>query len=189
MSAEQMAHCDVRPPPSPKDFYGKDQYMSGALAIDSGESNERSLGKWMPVLVWAIIIFIFSTSYFSAENTSKWIDPILRFLMPGASVTKIALTHGLVRKCAHFINYAILFWLLVSGAMSERPYLAFAVCVVYAFLDEGHQMFVPQRTPSLYDVALDSTGSLFRRFLHAAVIAIAYGPGSSSAVEMRSTRP
>jgi VanZ family protein len=160
-------------PRSPKDFYGRDQYMSGALAINSAESNERSLRKWMPVLVWAIIIFIFSTSYFSAENTSKWIDPILRFLMPGASVTTIALTHGLVRKCAHFINYAILFWLLVSGPMRERPYLAFTVCVVYAFLDEGHQMFVPQRTPSLYDVALDSTGALFSRFLHAAVIEIA----------------
>jgi len=147
--------------------------MSGALAVNSVESNERSLRKWMPVLVWAIIIFVFSTSYFSAENTSKFIDPILRLIMPAASVTTIALTHGLVRKCAHFTNYAILFWLLVSGPMRARPYLAFAVCVFYAFLDEGHQIFVPQRTPSLYDVALDSTGALLSRFLHAAVIEIA----------------
>ena len=34
-------------------------------------------------------------------------------------------------------------------------------------------MFVPERTASLYDVALDSTGALFSRFLHAAVIEIA----------------
>jgi VanZ family protein len=147
--------------------------MSGALAVNSGVTNERPLGKWMPVLVWAIIIFVFSTSYFSAENTSRFFDPILRFVMPGASMTTIALTHGLIRKCAHFTNYAILFWLLVSGPMRARPYLAFGVCVFYAFLDEGHQMFVPERTPSLYDVALDSTGALFSRFLHAAVIEIA----------------
>ena len=147
--------------------------MSGAVAVDSRESIERSLTKWMPVLAWALVIFCLSTSYFSAENTSKFIDPILRFLMPGASAATIALGHGLVRKTAHFINYAILFWLLVSGPMRARPYLAFGLCVIYALLDEGHQMFVPNRGPSLYDVALDSTGALFSRFLHAAVIEIA----------------
>lgn len=147
--------------------------MSEAVAANSAQFSERPLSKWLPVVLWAIIIFSFSTSYFSAENTSKIIDPILRFLMPGASAATIALSHGFVRKSAHFANYAILFWLLASGPLRERPYLAFGVCVLYAFLDEGHQIFVPNRTPSLYDVALDSTGALFSRFLHAAVIELA----------------
>jgi VanZ family protein len=147
--------------------------MSGAVAVNSGEPVERSLTKWTPVVAWAIIIFVFSTSYFSADNTSKFIDPILRFLMPGASAATIALAHGFVRKAAHFTNYAILFWLLVSGPLRGRPYFAFGLCVFYALLDEGHQLFVPSRGPSLYDVALDSTGALFSRFLHAAVVEIA----------------
>ncbi len=147
--------------------------MSGAVAVNSGETVERSLTKWTPVVAWAIIIFVFSTSYFSADNTSKFIDPILRFLMPGASAATIALAHGFVRKAAHFTNYAILFWLLVSGPLRGRPYFAFGLCVFYALLDEGHQLFVPSRGPSLYDVALDSTGALFSRFLHAAVVEIA----------------
>jgi VanZ family protein len=147
--------------------------MSGAVAVNSGEPVERSLTKWTPVVAWAIIIFVFSTSYFSADNTSKFIDPILRFLMPGASAATIVLAHGFVRKAAHFTNYAILFWLLVSGPLRGRPYFAFGLCVFYALLDEGHQLFVPSRGPSLYDVALDSTGALFSRFLHAAVVEIA----------------
>jgi len=147
--------------------------MSGAAAVNPGESVERSLLKWIPVLVWAIVIFGLSTSYFSAENTSKFIDPILHLLMPGASAATVALAHGFVRKAAHFTNYAILFWLLISGPLRERPYLAFGLCVLYALLDEGHQMLVTSRTPSLYDVALDSTGALFSAFLHAAVIEIA----------------
>lgn len=147
--------------------------MSGAVAVNSGEPVGRALTKWTPVVAWAIIIFVFSTSYFSADNTSKFIDPILRFLMPGASAATIALAHGFVRKAAHFTNYAILFWLLVSGPLRERPYFAFGLCVLYALLDEGHQLFVPSRGPSLYDVALDSTGALFSRFLHAAVVEIA----------------
>jgi VanZ family protein len=147
--------------------------MNGAVAANLGESNERSLSKWMPVLLWAIIIFCFSTSYFSAENTSRIIDPILRFLMPGAAPATIALGHGLVRKAAHFTNYAILCWRLISGPLRARPYLALGLCMFYALIDEGHQLFVSNRGPSLYDVALDSTGALFSRFLHAAVIEIA----------------
>jgi VanZ family protein len=148
--------------------------MSGALAASStAQSAERSMTKWLPVALWALIIFCFSTSYFSAENTSRIIEPILRFLMPGASAATISLGHDLVRKAAHFVNYAILFWLLVSGPLRERPYFAFGLCVIYALLDEGHQLFVPNRGPSLYDVALDSTGALFSRCLHGAVIEIA----------------
>lgn len=147
--------------------------MSGTVAVNLPESHERPLFKWIPVLLWALVIFCLSTSYFSAEDTSKIIDPILRLLMPGASAATIALTHDFVRKVAHFTNYAILFWLLISGPLRERPYYAFGLCVLYALLDEGHQLFVPGRTPSLYDVALDSTGALFSRFLHAAAIEVA----------------
>ncbi len=147
--------------------------MSGAVAVNRTESHQPSSIKWLPVLMWAIVMFVLSTSYFSFENTSRFIDPILRFLTPGASAATIALEHSLVRKAAHFTNYAILFWLLVSGPMRAYPYRAFGLCVLYAFCDEGHQIFVTDRTPSLYDVALDSTGALFSRFLHAAVIEIA----------------
>ncbi len=147
--------------------------MSGAVAARATAPGEESLMKWMPAVAWAVVLFCFSTSYFSAENTSRIIDPILRFLMPAASAITIAFAHGLVRKAAHFTNYAILFWLLVSGPLRARPYTAFALCVLYALLDEGHQIFVPNRTPSLYDVALDSSGALFSRFLHAAVVEIA----------------
>jgi VanZ family protein len=147
--------------------------MSGAVAANPPEFLERPLIKWLPVLVWMLVMFGLSTSYFSADATSKFIDPILRLLMPGASTATIMLAHGFVRKAAHFTNYAILFWLLISGPLRERPYYALGLCLLYALLDEGHQLFVTGRTPSLYDVALDSTGALFSRFLHAAAIEIA----------------
>lgn len=147
--------------------------MSGSTLAAPGESIERTIVRWLPALVWATVIFVLSTSYFSAAETSRIIDPILRLLMPGASAAMIALGHNLIRKSAHFTNYAILFWLMVRGPMSGRPYSAFALCVLYALLDEGHQVLVPGRTPSLYDVALDSTGALFSRFLHGATCELA----------------
>jgi VanZ family protein len=130
---------------------------------------ERRRFAWFYVALWCAVIFTFSTSWFSAANTARLIGPIIQFFAPDASPSTVALVHLLVRKSAHFTEYGVLFWLLVRGPMRGRPYVALGICVLYAMFDEGHQMFVPGRTPSLYDVALDSTGALFSRFLNAAV--------------------
>ncbi|HEV2171687.1 MAG TPA: VanZ family protein [Candidatus Binatus sp.] len=125
--------------------------------------------EWIPVLLWGALIFTLSTSSFSAVNTATIIDPILRFLLPGLSAASVQVGHMLTRKAAHFTEYGILFWLLVRGPMAQRPYLALMLCIVYALTDEGHQVFVPGRTASLYDVALDSSGALFSHFLTTAI--------------------
>ncbi len=139
-----------------------------AAAIDRTAAGTK-LKPWLPVLGWMAALFILSTSIFSAADTGRIIEPILRWLFPFAPAAQIALMHGLVRKSAHFFNYAVLFWLLIRGPLAGRPYTALACCVLYATLDETHQIFVPGRTPSPYDVALDSTGALFSRFLNSAV--------------------
>jgi VanZ family protein len=98
---------------------------------------------------------------------------MLRWFIPGISAASVDVCHTLIRKAAHFTEYGILFWLLVRGPMVRRPYLALMLCVVYALTDEGHQAFVPGRTASLYDVALDSSGALFSHFLTTAIAEIA----------------
>lgn len=137
--------------------------------VPTGSSEQTSIRQWLPVIAWGALIFCLSTSAFSAINTAKIIDPILRIVLPGISAAAIDVGHMLIRKCAHFTEYGILFWLLIRGPMAERPYLALMLCVVYALSDEGHQAFVPGRTASLYDVALDSTGALFSHFLTTAI--------------------
>ena len=139
----------------------------------SADPPELSLGEWIPVILWGTLIFTLSTSAFSAASTSKVIDPILRLVIPGISAAAVDVCHMLVRKAAHFTEYGILFWLLVRGPMAQRPYLALMLCVVYALTDEGHQSFVPGRTASLYDVALDSSGALFSHFLTTAIAELA----------------
>jgi VanZ family protein len=148
-----------RPPKAP----------DGAATAAGAAAPSLSFGDWMPAILWMAALFILSTSAFSAANTSKIIEPMLRGIFPSASLATIALMHSLIRKAAHFTNYAILFWLLIRGPLEKRPYTALACCVIYAFLDEGHQIFAVGRGPSLYDVALDSSGALFSRFLNAAV--------------------
>jgi VanZ family protein len=128
-----------------------------------------ALKLWMPSIAWGVVIFGLSTSAFTASNTSHYIDPLIRWLFPLVSGPGVEVAHALIRKCAHFSEYGVLFGLLIRGPMRERPYRALALCVMYAFLDEGHQMFVQGRTASLYDIALDSSGAVFSRFLAAAI--------------------
>jgi VanZ family protein len=127
------------------------------------------LADWLPSILWMVALFALSTTYFSAANTSRLIEPILRWIFPTASLATISLIHNLIRKAAHFTDYAILFWLLMRGPLEKRPYTALACCVIYALLDEGHQIFAVGRGSSLYDVALDSSGALFSHFLNDAM--------------------
>jgi VanZ family protein len=143
--------------------------MPAAKSLSAGTPEIAPLGEWIPVIIWGALIFTLSTSAFSAANTGRIIDPILRWLLPGISSASVDVCHLLIRKAAHFTEYGILFWLLIRGPMAQRPYLALMLCIVYALTDEGHQVFVPGRTASLYDVALDSTGALFSHFLTTAI--------------------
>lgn len=140
-----------------------------STGLEGGVSPQILLADWWPVICWTVVLFFLSTSMFSAANTSRIIEPILQWLLPSATVPTLGLLHGLIRKLGHFANYAVLYWLLIRGPMAGRPFIAFVLCVAYALFDEGHQVFVPGRTASLYDVALDSSGALFSRFLHQAV--------------------
>ena len=136
------------------------------------EAPRPILSVWWPVAAWVVVNFIFSTSYFSASQTASVIKPILRFLFPHADPPTIDTLHALIRKLAHFAQYAVLFWLLARKPMRGRPALALLVCVMFALMDEGHQMFVPSRTASLLDVGLDFSGALFANFVRAGIAAI-----------------
>lgn len=80
----------------------------------------------------------------------------------------MATIHFIVRKIAHFTEYAILGLLAARAfrtsprrAISERWFLICAtLIVVYALMDEYHQSFVPSRTASVFDSLIDMAGGL-----------------------------
>ena len=119
----------------------------------------RSLLKyWLPVLLWMILIFIGSTELLSAEHTSRYIGPFLRWCAPHVSDATIATVQLVVRKCGHLTEYAILAALLFRALGGFGATLLLAA--VYAALDEFHQSFVASRTASPWDVAIDCAGTL-----------------------------
>jgi VanZ family protein len=123
----------------------------------------------MPVIAWMILIFAGSTDVLSAEQTSRFLVPFLRWLDPQISVATIAAIHLALRKLGHLTKYGILAALLwrafrdwgVRLRSWWRPaLLALVIAAVYAALDEFHQSFVPSRTASVYDVMIDICGAI-----------------------------
>jgi len=92
--------------------------------------------RWLPVLVWAAVIFAFSSIPSLGTGLGTW-DLVLR-------------------KLAHVTEYAVLGALLLRAI--GRPLPAFAVGVLYAASDEVHQHFVSGRHASPLDVAIDAAG-------------------------------
>jgi len=66
-----------------------------------------------------------------------------------------------LRKLAHIFVFTILTYLVASSMDSQhRAYLLFVIiaAIVYAFVDELHQTFVPGRVGSGRDILVDSIG-------------------------------
>ena len=129
----------------------------------------RFLKYWLLLLIWLGVIFIGSTDLLSAEQTSRFIVPILLWLKPGMAPETTWIILVIMRKCAHVCEYAILALLLwralrdgsaIRGKMSILFGAVLLGCAVFAASDEFHQSFVKSRTPSVRDVLLDIAGAL-----------------------------
>ena len=126
------------------------------------------LSRYLPLFLWTALIFLASTGLMSGSNTNSMLQPVLLWLFQHASEATLNFIHLVLRKGAHFTEYAILA-LLAARAFktSSRESLRghwFAVSlllvVIYALSDEFHQSFVSSRTPSIYDCLIDSCGGL-----------------------------
>ncbi len=96
----------------------------------------------------------------------SWIVPNFEEMTPEAQRSLCGTVEVVIRKLAHFSEYAVLgFALLLHIHQIEKrtlvrlPWLwAWCVGVLYAASDELHQGFVPGRSPGVMDVLIDSLG-------------------------------
>jgi VanZ family protein len=135
----------------------------------------RRLWRYGPLLVWMAFITFASTGEFSAANTSRILRPILLWLFPNLTPSEFAYTHYLIRKAAHFTEYAVFAFLaaraLAGSSMRvlRRSWFIISLLLVisYALLDEYHQSLVVVRTASIYDSLIDIAGGLTALLLYA----------------------
>lgn len=128
------------------------------------------LRDWLPVAIWCSCMFTASSDLMSAPHTSRFVEPFLRWLIPGISQGLIEEVHWTIRKGAHLTEYAILAGLLRHAiAHSRRNFTegfywkitlqAWGLATLFAATDEFHQAFVPSRGSSVTDVLIDACGA------------------------------
>jgi VanZ family protein len=128
----------------------------------------RRLMRFGPLLAWIVFISFASTGEFSADNTSRIVRPIVLWLFPNISEAALASIHLLTRKAAHLCEYAVLAFLARRAFISSSKLvirrhwfaISLGLVVLNSLLDELHQAFVPSRTGSIYDSAIDVLGGL-----------------------------
>ena len=129
----------------------------------------RILWYWFPVAMMFAVMYYFSTDVFSGDNTRSVIEKILLWFSPHASKHTMATFNYVVRKSAHFTEYAILGALLYRAFRAGDPVrwrfkwaiYSFLFSASWALLDELHQSFTKKRGGSIWDSLLDSSGALF----------------------------
>lgn len=106
----------------------------------------------------------------SFQRSSRIIAPIVRWLLPDLSDEAVHHIVVSVRKSAHVVEYAVLAWLLWRALRRSpapatplwqwsRAGLVLALAALWAATDELHQVLVPSRQGSAWDVLLDTAGA------------------------------
>jgi VanZ family protein len=141
--------------------------MESVVDNESLARRER-FRRYAPLVVWMLLIFLASTGELSASNTSRILRPLLLWLFPNISEETLVSVHFIVRKAAHFTEYAVLALFAARAFITSshewlRRAWVFAtilLIVLYSLSDEYHQSFVASRTASIYDSLIDMAGGL-----------------------------
>lgn len=159
---------------------------------------------WILVVCWMLVIFSLSaeTGDVSAARSQEVVEKLAKVLGDLAE-------EGLMRKAAHIFEYLILSVLayiamfatkhiqsdvnwsdskLIQLKSDNEIYIAFALWITAfgAVADEYHQIFVPGRSASLFDVLLDLSGACVLMLIIRIIVSIhVYVKDKKSPAEMQ----
>jgi VanZ family protein len=112
----------------------------------------KQFSAWLPVLLWAILIFHFSSETIPVASSVLWQD-------------------FAVKKTGHILLFGalgILVYraLIINGVEKKRALIwAIILAIIYGASDEFHQMFTEGREARIRDVFIDGLGATIFSFL------------------------
>ena len=112
------------------------------------------------VIIWMSIIFIFSS--FNSDTSTEQSNTIVNIIANLFNINNIELLSLIIRKMAHFMEYFILGVLVLNMLRytNKSITVGIIICILYAISDELHQILTPGRTFKIYDIIIDSLGSV-----------------------------
>ena len=121
---------------------------------------------WLLVFIWILLIFSYSLKNAQTSDNQSFffvyiIDDILKLFNIHLDLNFL---NHIVRKTAHFTEYAILGALVIIASnlkpLFKNKYFNL-IFIIVPFIDETIQYFTPGRSAQLSDCLLDSCGFIF----------------------------
>ena len=106
----------------------------------------KFLNLWLPVVLWAVLIFRFSSGIVPTASQVYWQD-------------------FAVKKMGHFLLFGVLAVLIYRGLIGQglnrkqAAVWAIALSFLYGAMDEFHQTFTQGREARVRDVVIDGIGA------------------------------
>ena len=134
-------------------------------------NNKKSFLNLILVIIWMCFIFFMSNQ--PAETSDSQSIGIINILSEfGINMSGIFgdVANFVVRKCAHFLEYMILGFLIINlikddCKLSNIIFITIAGVFLYACTDEFHQLFVVGRDGNFRDILIDTFGGTFSGIL------------------------
>ncbi len=109
----------------------------------------KKITRFIPALIWMLIIFYFSSKETTGIGGS---NQFYRFIF---------------LKSLHLIEYAFLSFLLLFANLDKKTTIVFSY--LYALSDEIHQSFTPGRIPKFRDTFIDLIGIFIGVYIYSFV--------------------
>ena len=137
----------------------------------------KIIKNWLPVILWASIIFFFSSN----PDPYRYLPESWRSAVPLPSIFRACeglrvffaehTAAELLGQLMHFLEYTVLALLLMRALTITLPtsskinLITIVFSILYAFSDELHQLLVPGRSFQLIDLLIDFLGIITGTFL------------------------
>ncbi len=121
---------------------------------------------WLPPILWMIFFFPVLNTFLASPAIYRALLSLFQLFISDVSASTIEVPYIIIRKSIHFVEYAILTFLMYRafrGDNFKKWDLRWAVytgiiAVGYGFLDEFLQTFIPSRNGSILDCVINSVG-------------------------------
>ena len=136
------------------------------------KETKNKILRFIPFILMLIVIYVFSAmpGDESGDTSGRLVKVVVKVVesIKGKGLTEDAIDdiHWIIRKMAHFCEFAALSWTAMF-ALTKLVKARWQLClfseltvILVATLDELHQYFVPGRSASIGDVCIDSSGGL-----------------------------
>jgi len=142
---------------------------AGIFTVQNAPVRHRGIKRlmlWGCVGLWLMTIFFFSAqpADVSRETSGTFSDRLAEYLWEDPTDEQYDQASRIVRKTAHFCEYALLAVFILLAFRIEGIPFGVPMTLVFVFLaagaDEIHQLFVPGRAGMMTDVFIDFAGAL-----------------------------